>query len=490
MSIPKDSAKKTLRESVEAVIDESKVALAEGKLPPWLEKKKKGKAEEEVEEAKKVVKEEECSCDEDDDLPWCDDCEEVEEAKKVVKEEECSCDEDDDLPWCDDCEDEDTEVNEATNEIGRIKRMTISGRPSDYNSSGENHNLEDRPYDKDRDGTTSGKGKFSAYQTLYRHGGNYFLVSYSTASGETMIFKANKNGKVTDWKGVHMKSTDHSGHDEFISDYLGGKSGKSFKIVKEAKKSDDESHEDEDELEEVKKPEPKKMKEHLAPLFDGQELSEDFKTKVETIFGAVISEREAAIKEHYETVLAETVASTQSDLAEKVDEYLSYVVEEWYKENKIALERSLRAEIAENFMEGLRNLFTDNFITIPDEKVDVLEAANTKIDELTLQVNEEIKNGMEKTKRIDELEAKIAFSESVAGLTLSEVEKLRGLSESIEFDTVDEFKNKLGVLKETYLKTPVQETRDTLVEDSSASPDAQLSPAMQAYTRTLAKFRN
>jgi hypothetical protein len=243
-------------------------------------------------------------------------------------------------------------------------------------------------------------------------------------------------------------------------------------------------------MEEAKKPEPKKMKEHLAPLFDGQQLSEDFKTKAETIFGAVIAEREAAMKEHYETALTEAVATAQSDLAEKVDEYLSYVVEEWYKENKIALERSLRAEIAENFMEGLRNLFTDNFITIPDEKVDVLEAANTKIDELTSQVNEEIKNGMEKTQRINELEAKIAFSESIAGLTLSEVEKLKGLSESIEFDSVDEFKNKLNVLKETYLKTPVQETRDTLVEDSSASPDALLSPAMQAYTRSLSKIRN
>lgn len=341
MSNSKDTVKKTLRESVESVIDESKVA--EGKLPPWLEKKKKGKGKEDMEEDMEM---EEAKAKKSDD-----EGEDMEEAKKkVVKEEECSCDEDDDLPWCDDCEDE--------------------------------------------------------------------------------------------------------------------------------------------EMEEAKKSEPKKMKEHLAPLFDGQELSEDFKIKAETIFGAVIAEREEAIKEHYETVLAETVASTQSDLAEKVDEYLSYVVEEWYKENKIALERSLRAEIAENFMEGLRNLFTDNFITIPDEKVDVLEAANTKIDELTSQVNEEIKNGIEKTKRIDELEAKIAFSESVAGLTLSEVEKLRGLSESIEFDTVDEFKNKLGVLKETYLNTPVQEIRDTLVEDSSASPDAQLSPAMQAYTRTLAKFRN
>lgn len=344
MSNPKDLVNKTLRESVESVIDESKVAEGhakghEGKLPPWLDKKKKGKGKEEDMEEAKAKK----SDDEEEDM---------EEAKKVVKEEECSCNEDDDLPWCDDCE------------------------------------------------------------------------------------------------------------------------------------------EDEDEVEESKKPEPKKMKEHLAPLFDGQQLSEDFKTKAETIFGAVIAEREAAMKEHYETALAETIASTQSDLAEKVDEYLSYVVEEWYKENKIALERSLRAEIAENFMEGLRNLFTDNFITIPEEKVDVLEAANSKIDELTSQVNEEIKNGMEKTQRINELEAKIAFSESIAGLTLSEVEKLKGLSQSIEFDSVDEFKNKLNVLKETYLKTPVQETRDTLVEDSSASPDALLSPAMQAYTRTLAKFRN
>lgn len=341
MSNPKDLVKKTLRESVEAVIDESKVA--EGKLPPWLDKKKKGKGkDEDMEEAKK-------SEDEED----------MEEAKKVVKEQECSCNEDDDLPWCDDC-----------------------------------------------------------------------------------------------------------------------------------------PKEDEDEMEEAKKYEEedpkkmKKMKEHLAPLFDGQQLSEDFKTKAETIFGAVIAEREASIKEHYETAFAEAVSSAQSDLAEKVDEYLSYVVEEWYKENKIALERSLRAEIAENFMEGLRNLFTDNFITIPEEKVDVLEAANTKIDELTAQVNEEIKNGMEKAHRINELEAKIAFSESIAGLTLSEVEKLKGLSESIEFDSVDEFKNKLNVLKETYLKTPVQETRDTLVEDSSASHDALLSPAMQAYTRTLSKFRN
>lgn len=347
MSNPKDLVKKSLRESVEAVLDESTVAegeakVAEGKLPPWLDKKKKkGKEKEaDMEEAKK-------SEDEED----------MEEAKKVVKEQECSCDEDDDLPWCDDCPKED----------------------------------------------------------------------------------------------------------------------------------------EEDEMEEAKMEDPKKtkkMKEHLAPLFDGQQLSEDFKTKAETIFGAVIAERENAIKEHYEAALAEAVATTQSDLAEKVDEYLSYVVEEWYKENKIALERSLRAEIAENFIEGLRNLFTDNFITIPEEKVDVLEAANTKIEELTTQVNEEIKSSMEKAQRISELEAKIAFSESVAGLTMSEVEKLKGLSESIEFDTVDEFKTKLNVLKETYLKAPVQETRDTLVEDSAASPDALLSPAMQAYTRTLSKFRN
>jgi len=249
----------------------------------------------------------------------------------------------------------------------------------------------------------------------------------------------------------------------------------------------DDCEEEEDDMEEAKKTDPKKMKEHLAPLFDGQNLSEDFKTKAETIFGAVIAEREAAMKNHYEAALAEAVATTQSDLAEKVDEYLSYVVEEWYKENKIALERSLRAEIAENFMEGLRNLFTDNFITIPEDKVDVLEAANTKIEELTTQVNEEIKNSMDKAKKIGELEARIAFSESIEGLTLSEVEKLKGLAESVEFDSVDEYKNKLSVLKETYLKTPVQ--AETLIEESKPA-QASLSPVMEAYTRSLSKFRN
>jgi len=249
----------------------------------------------------------------------------------------------------------------------------------------------------------------------------------------------------------------------------------------------DDCEEEEDDMEEAKKTDPKKMKEHLAPLFDGQNLSEDFKIKAETIFGAVIAEREADMKNHYEAALAEAVATTQSDLAEKVDEYLSYVVEEWYKENKIALERSLRAEIAENFMEGLRNLFTDNFITIPEDKVDVLEAANTKIEELTTQVNEEIKNSMDKAKKIGELEARIAFSESIEGLTLSEVEKLKGLAESVEFDSVDEYKNKLSVLKETYLKTPVQ--AETLIEESKPA-QASLSPVMEAYTRSLSKFRN
>lgn len=251
---------------------------------------------------------------------------------------------------------------------------------------------------------------------------------------------------------------------------------------------DCEEEEDDEEMEEAKKPEPKKMKEHLAPLFDGQNLSEDFKSRVETIFGAVIAEREEEIRSHYQSALDEAVASTQNDLAEKVDEYLSYVVEEWYKDNKIALERSLRAEIAENFMEGLRNLFTDNFITIPDEKIDVLEAANARIDQLTEQVNEEIKKNMDKSEKINSLEASIAFSESVSGLTLSEVEKLKSLSESIEFDSINEYKNKLEVLKETYFKNPIKETAETLVENNTTAKEASMSDAMLAYTRTLSKI--
>jgi hypothetical protein len=344
MGNPKDKVKKSLRESVEAVIDESSTSeqgeqtpVEEGKLPPWLDKKKKGKdKEEDMEEAKKSKEDEE----------------DMEEAKKVVKEQECSCNEDDDRPWCDDCPKED----------------------------------------------------------------------------------------------------------------------------------------EEDEMEEAKKPQPKKMKEHLAPLFDGQDLSEDFKTKAETIFTAVVNEKANEVKSFYESQLSEAIDAHKADLAEKVDEYLSYVVEEWYKENKIALERSLRAEIAENFMEGLRNLFTDNFITIPEEKVDVLEVANTKIEELTNQVNEEIKSAIEKTKRIAELEAKIAFSESLDGLTVSEAEKLKSLSEGLEFETVEEYKTKLNVLKETYFKAPSkQTTADTLVENITTPQGT--SSVMEAYTRTLSKIR-
>jgi len=326
------------------------VSETNGKLPPWLAKKKEKEMEEAKKEDEDMEEAADCSCDPDDDLPWCDDCEEQKEAKK-----------------------EDEDMEESSNED-----------------------------DEDDD-------------------------------------------------------------------------------------DDDDEEEMEEESYEDKK---KKMKEHLAPLFAGQKLSENFKTKAETIFGAVIAERETAIREHYETELAKAIASTETDLAEKVDDYLSYVVEEWYKENKIALERSLRAEIAENFMEGLRNLFTDNFMTIPDDKVDVLEAANSKIDELTEQVNAEIKSNLDKSKAIAALEAKIAFAESVDGLTLSEVEKLKSLAESVEYDTVDEYKSKLNVLKETYLKTPVKESRETLIEDVNAAKEAAMSPSMAAYARTLSKFRN
>ena len=365
---------KSLHESAKNVLETN---TTEGTLPPWLKKFKKGKKDEkdEVEEAA----DEECSCDEADDLPWCDDCKEkakMESKSKSIKEEDCSCDEEDDLPYCDDCE-----------EKAKMESKSKSIKEEDCSCDEE----DDLPYC--------------------------------------------------------------------------------------------------DDCEEKAKSESKKVKEHLAPLFAGETLSEDFRTKAETIFSAIIAERVDAVRYEYATKFEEAVSAEKTELAEKVDEYLSYVVEEWYKENKIAVERSLRAEITENFVEGLRNLFTDNFITIPENKIDVLEAANEKIDELTSQVNNELKSGMEKAKKIADLEAQIVFTESVAGLTLSETEKLKTLASSVEFDSIGEFKTKLNILKETYFKSPTKEVVETLVEDNQAAINASLSDSMVAYTRSLANFR-
>ena len=198
-----------------------------------------------------------------------------------------------------------------------------------------------------------------------------------------------------------------------------------------------------------------KMKEDIDSLFaDDSTISEEFKGKVATIFEARVNDRVTQIEEETETryagMLEEAIDTIKSDLTEKVDDYLSYVVEQWMEENQIAIESGLRSEITEEFISGLRNLFAEHYIDVPAEKVDLVDELATKVEELEASLNEEIERGIQTKKSLVEARKNEITHVVCEGLTSTQVEKIKTLAESVEFSTEDEYKNKLETIRENY----------------------------------------
>jgi len=193
---------------------------------------------------------------------------------------------------------------------------------------------------------------------------------------------------------------------------------------------------------------------YLASLFDGEELSEDFKFKAKTIFEAAIAEKVAIIEAHIleaaKEIIEEQVVTNGHDLVEQVDSYLDYVISEWMTENQVAVERGLRTEIAENFIVGLKNLFENSFIDVPQEKYNVLDDLFEANGELQENVNSLIKQNMDLKNEIKAHMCAEAFMEESSGLAATQVEKLAKLSEGIEFESVDQYRNKVALLRESY----------------------------------------
>jgi hypothetical protein len=212
-----------------------------------------------------------------------------------------------------------------------------------------------------------------------------------------------------------------------------------------------------------------KMKEDMDALMSGEELSEEFVSKATTIFEAavvaraeeVIAEAESALQEQFDVAVEEI----KEDLAAKVDDYLNYMVEEWMKENQIAIEKGLRAEIVEDFIGGLRNLFVEHYIDIPADKVDVVEELTTKVEELEASLNEEINRGVELVKSLNEQKKIEAIYTACEGLSQTQVEKLKSLAENVEFTTEEEFASKLSTLKESYFKAEVKVADNSALDD-------------------------
>jgi len=261
-----------------------------------------------------------------------------------------------------------------------------------------------------------------------------------------------------------------------------------------------EEEEEEDDEEEVKagyKMENKKLKkedldldvkEDMDAIMSGEELSEEFKTKAATIFEAAVSakvisevnQRVDALEEEFKKEIQEAKEEYKSNMSEKVDGYLNYVVEEWMKENELAVERGIRSELVEDFMTGLKNLFQEHYIDIPEEKVDLVDDLFEKVEDLEKQLDETVNNSVEMKKELAEFKKQEALRDVSEELADTEKEKLQKLSEGVEYEDDAQYKEKLEVIKENYFPkgedTPQPLTEevennesDELVEDIDAS---------------------
>jgi hypothetical protein len=206
-----------------------------------------------------------------------------------------------------------------------------------------------------------------------------------------------------------------------------------------------------------------------AMFADDSTISEEFKSKVSTIFEARVSDRVSQIEEEIETryagMLEEAVESVKADLTEKVDDYLSYVVEQWMEENQIAIESGLRAELTEDFIGGLRNLFAEHYIDVPAEKVDLVDELAGKVEELESKLNEEIERGVSYAKALVESRKNEIAREIGEGLTATQAEKIKTLAESVEFSTEDEYKSKLETLRENYFPSGTKKATEAQLNE-------------------------
>jgi len=241
----------------------------------------------------------------------------------------------------------------------------------------------------------------------------------------------------------------------------------------------------------------KKMKEDIDALFaDDSTISEEFKSKVSTIFEARVQDRVAQIEEEteerYAGMLEEAVESIKQDLTEKVDDYLSYIVEQWMEENQIAIESGLRSEMTEDFIAGLRNLFAEHYIDVPAEKVDLVDELAGKVEELETKLNEEIERGVSYAKALVESRKKEITAEVCEGLIATQVEKIKSLAESVEFSTEDEYKEKLETIRENYFPSGVKKASESQLQEEVTdgsekqvvSNDPYVSAVAQAISKT------
>ena len=240
------------------------------------------------------------------------------------------------------------------------------------------------------------------------------------------------------------------------------------------------------------------IKSDVEALIGDSDLSEEFKQKAATIFEtaikAKVKEESQRLQGEYETKLKEDTETQKAELVEKVDSYLNYVVEEWMQENKIAIERGIKGEIAEDFIGGLKKLFEDHYIDVPDEKYNVLEDQASKISDLEKKLNEEIEKNVELNKNNGELKREDIAKAVAADLTDVEKEKFNKLAEEVEYSNEEDFTSKVKTIKESYFgkkeEAKSNDIDDVAVSDGSAVEPADLTNSMAAYSAAISKTKD
>ena len=297
-----------------------------------------------------------------------------------------------------------------------------------------------------------------------------------------------------------LKEEDETEADEKKSEVKEGEMPKAaLDALKKSQDKKEMSHEDEKkkDMKEESEEDLIDVSADVEALTKDEDLSEDFKSKAATIFEAAVKSKvnDAKKKMHasYEEKLKEEVETAKSELVEKVDSYLNYVVEEWMQDNKLAIERGIKGEIAEDFISGLKKLFEDHYIDVPDEKYDVLEDQASKIEDLEKKLNEQIEKNVEQNKAIGQLKRQDIIDEASKDLADTAKEKFNKLAEEVEFSNEEDFKTKVSTIKESYFgakKESSTEIDDVAVGNESQVDPADLSNSMAAYTAAISKTKD
>ncbi len=237
------------------------------------------------------------------------------------------------------------------------------------------------------------------------------------------------------------------------------------------------------------------VEEDLTALLEGEELSEEFQNKARTIFEAAIktkiSEVKSELQEQYEKTIVEEVASVKAELAERVDAYLEYVSDEWMSENKLAVEAGLKTEMTDSFLTGMKSLFEDHYVTIPEEKYDVLNSMVEKLDEMEGKLNEQINKNVALNKRLAESTSDVILADVSEGLAVTQKDKLASLAESVEFDGEDNYREKLVTLRNSYFPAnpgaPKQQTENLSEGAETGHQQPAVTGSMESYLKAISR---